>query len=173
MRTGDLLVVALAALSVSACSHHAGTLPTTSPSASVPRSSAPPSSPADPAAELRDAIARYYAALNAAVRDPAGKTDALASLIAPSCECRQVVDVLRSEARQRHYLDYSYTTHNIRVISVGSLGGNATYVVVQSPGHERSSDGTILHSYPGSTEKFSAHFRREGSTWLLDRASRT
>ena len=128
----------------------------------------------DYATELRQAITTYYATLNAAVHDPAIHTDALARLIAPSCECRSIVDLLRREARDGRYLDYSYRVENVRVISVGDLGGNATFVVVQSPGHERASDGRVLHTYRGGKDTFSVHFvRTTAGGWLLDRTSRS
>jgi hypothetical protein len=126
----------------------------------------------DDEASLRAAIVTYYRALTLAAHDPKHRTDSLARLIAPDCECRQVVDLLRNEARQGRYLDYSYAVRDVRVVAVGDLGGDATYVVVQTAGHERSGDGTVLHSYPASTERFSAHFSRRSNGWILTRAAR-
>lgn len=83
-----------------------------------------------------------------------------------------MIQFLRSEAQRGRYLDYSYRAKDVRVLDVGPLGGNATYLVVQTPGHERTNDGRIVGTFAGSTEKFSVHFVRRDSRWLLDRAER-
>jgi hypothetical protein len=171
-----VVVAALAAVLVTgACSEeHAGTLPTPSPS--VPSATGTPSASLSALGydgELRRAITTYYAALNAAVHDPAANVEALGRLIAPSCECRKVLDALREEAHEGRYVDYSYSIRDLRVIAVGDRGGNAAFVVVQSPGHERGHDGTVLHAFRGSTQSYSVHFVRTATgAWLLDRASR-
>lgn len=159
-------------LLLGACSdEHAGTLPPPSPTTGAPTTPTP-SATGDYATGLRAAIDAYYRTLSEAARDPANRTDALAQLIHPSCTCMAVIDFLRKEAAEGHYLDYSYSARDIRVIDVGELGGNATYVVVQTPGHQRARDGRVLATFPGSEQKFSVHFRRLDGRWLLDRADR-
>lgn len=114
----------------------------------------------------------YFDALHAAGLDPAHKTDALAALISPKCGCRRAVDVLREEARQGRYIDYGYTLRDVRVIEVGPLGGNVRYTVTQSAGALRDKSGSVVESYPASTEHYSAHFTRTGTRWFLDRVEK-
>jgi hypothetical protein len=172
VRRGNRALIVLVTSAALACSRgHAGSLPTEPPSTSPP-TSASPTAATDFDRELRDAIATYYAALSAAAHEPKSKTDALARLIAPSCTCAAVIDALRKEVAAGRWLDYSYTATHISVIEVGPLGGNAAYIVVQSPGHERSADGSVVATFNGSSEKFSVHFARTSSGWLLDRANR-
>jgi hypothetical protein len=175
MRTGDVAVgVALCALALAACNGpDAGTLPTTSP---TPVSTSPTptmvSSSADYAAEARLAVRAYFAALNAALRDPAHRTDDLEALIDPSCGCRQILELLGEEARTARYLDYQYTISDLKVQQAGPLGASLTYVAHQSAGSERTSDGRVVESYPARTTPFSAHFVRKNGRWLIDRADR-
>jgi hypothetical protein len=169
--TGDVLrTCCIAALLVTACSDpHAAPLPSTSPSVSVSATTSPTP---DYEAEVRHAVDAYFAALNAALRGPAHKTDALAALIAPSCPCREVLDLLHSEARDGRYLDYRYTVSDVRVQQAGEVGASLTWTAAQSAGHERTNDGRVTDSFPASTLRVSAHFTREGTRWLLDRLDR-
>lgn len=172
MRTGDLRVAAAALLAVVACSDpQAGPLPTESPTTVAPTT--PTASPsADYEAEVRRAIDTYFAALNAALRDPGGRTDALAALIDPSCSCAQVLTLLHDLARDGHYIDYRYIVSDVRVQQAGSLGASVTWTAAQSAGAERARDGRVVESFPARTARYSAHFRRDGARWLLDRLDR-
>ena len=178
MRTGERRVAAaltalaaLAALLAVACSDpEAAPLPSASPtSASVVPTTPSVSPSADYEAQARRAVATYFEALNAALRDPATKTDALAALIDPSCTCRQVLDLLHDLAQDGHYIDYQYTVSDVRVQQAGSLGASLTYVARQSAGHKRDSSGRSLATYPATTVRISAHFRHDNARWLLDR----
>lgn len=121
-------------------------------------------------AEARRAVDAYFAALNAALRDPANKTDALAALIDPSCSCRQVLDVLGDLERAGHYIDYCYTVSEVRVQQVGPLGASMTYVVAKTAGSKRTtSDDRVIATFPASRARFSVHLRREHGSWRLDR----
>ncbi|HEV2891912.1 MAG TPA: hypothetical protein VGX28_16180 [Frankiaceae bacterium] len=175
MRTGVRVLTAVIAAGVAvACSDPtAAPLPSASPSTAAPSSSSPSPSATDFAGEVRAAIETYYRTLNQAAHQPASQTEALAALIDPGCPCFAVVRFLRQEAERGRYLDYSYSARDVRVIDAGSLGANATYVVVQSPGSERTNDGRIVASFPGSTERFSVRFiRTADGRWLLNRAER-
>ena len=172
MRTGvRVLAAALAAASVAACSDPkaAPLPPTVSPTTASATPTPAVSTSDDYEAQARRAVAAYFAALNAALRDPARKTDALAALIDPSCTCRQVLDLLRDLARNGHHIDYAYTVSDVRVQQAGSLGASMTYVARQSAGHKRDRTGQALSSFPATTVRISAHFRRDGGRWLLDR----
>src|ERR1044071_3727216 len=93
MRTGDCFAVVLAALAVSGCSRpHAGTLASATPS---------------PMSPVVSTVRSYYAALERAAHAPGSFTDDLARLIDPACSCRQVIDVLREEARRGRHGDYT------------------------------------------------------------------
>lgn len=167
MRTGEhVLATVLAAVLAASCSDpQAGPLPTSSPSTGTPSPTATP----DYEAEARRAIDAYFAALNAALRDPSNRTDALAALIDPSCPCVQAVEALREEARAGRYIDYSYTVTDIRFQQVGSLGASVTFTAHQTAGSQRTRDGRIVRSFAASTIRYSAHFQRGSSGWLLDR----
>lgn len=174
MRTGvRLLVTALVvSLLVAGCSDpEAAPLPSASPTTVTPSPSATvvASPSGDYEAQARGAVAAYFEALNAALRDPATKTDALAALIDPSCTCFQAVEALRAEARQGNYFDYRYSVSNVRVQQAGALGASLTYTVHQSAGHLRNRDGRVIESFSANTGTYSVHLRRSGSTWLLDR----
>lgn len=173
MARGNVVVAALVLSAVAGCSDPgAGTLPSASPSASVSSPTPSPSASVDLAASLRGALVSYFDALYAAGLDPANKTDALAALIAPSCTCRSVVDVLREEARLDRFIDYRYGLSDIAVIDVGELGGNIRYTVARSAGAERERSGKVVETYPPTTEKYSSHFARVDGKWLLDRVTR-
>jgi hypothetical protein len=122
-----------------------------------------------PNTQVKQAIAAYISALNEALLHPARSTDALSRLIAPDCPCTSVLGLLRSEARQGRYLDYSYSVSGVSVQQVGELGGSATYVADQTAGHERTLDGKIIETFGESRARYSVHFRRHGDAWLLDR----
>lgn len=94
----------------------------------------------------------------------------LAPLIDPACSCRQILTVLDDLARQDRYLDYSYRVSDIRVQQLGAIGASVTYRVRQSAGHERTSDGRVVRSFAGSSARYSAHFKRVGGAWLIDRS---
>lgn len=172
MRTGVRRVAAMLAVVcgvVAGCSDppKAAPLPSATPSTESP--SAIATTPPDYEAEVRAAIATYFAALNAALRDPATKTDALAALIAPSCTCVQVVTVLREQGRGGYHFDYVETVTDVRVQQAGELGASVTYVVEQSAGSKRDRSNRVIATYPRSSDRISAHFRRQSGTWLLDR----
>lgn len=172
MRTGVRVVaVVLSAWLGVACSDpQAAPLPSASPPATPSPSPTPVVSPSvDYEAQARRAVAAYFEALNAALRDPATKTDALAALIDPACTCRQVLDLLRELASDGHYIDYRYTVSDVRVQQAGSLGASLTYVVNKTAGARRSSDGRVVRSYPGTKGSFSVHLRNDSGSWLLDR----
>jgi hypothetical protein len=120
-------------------------------------------------ADVRDAITAYIGALNKALRDPAGSADALSRLIAPNCPCASVLELLNNEARQGRYLDYTYAVSDVAVQQVGALGGSATYLALQSAGHERTLNGKVTDTFPANRARYSVHFRRNGDAWLLDR----
>ena len=122
--------------------------------------------------ELRAALKNYFDTLYAAGMDPAGKTDELAQLITPRCSCRSVLDVLRQEAAAGLHLDYSYRLTEIKVVSVGALGGDVTYVVHRSAGAERDAAGHVRERFAATTYRYSAHFQRDGDHWLLDQVAR-
>lgn len=153
-----------------ACSdERAGTLPPpASPTTAAPTTPSPTAS-VDYEAEARRAVDTYFSALNAALRDPAKRTDELAALIDPSCTCRQVLEALREEGRVGRYLDYRYTVSDVRVQQAGSLGASMTYTAHQTAGHQRDRHGRIVRSFPANTTRYSAHFRRDRDAWRLDR----
>lgn len=161
-------VAALCGLVLACSDPKAGPLPTPSVTTVSP-TSASPTAPPDYEAEVRAAITAYFDALNAALRDPANRTDELAALIAPSCTCTQILDALRAEAREGRYVDYTYSVTDVRVQQAGALGGSVTYTAHQTKGHERTHDGRIVQTFAASTTKYSAHFQRDGTVWRLDR----
>lgn len=164
------LVLAALVLPAGCSDPKAAPLPSPSPTPStVAPTTASPTPSADYEAEARRAVDAYFAALNAALRDPAERTDALAALIDPNCTCMRVVEALRSQARAGRYLDYTYSIRDVRVQQAGSLGASLTFVAQQSAGHERSRDGRVVRAFPASTVRYSAHFRRTSSGWRLDR----
>lgn len=172
MRTGVRVLAAVIGTGVAvACSDpKPAPLPSTSPSTVAPTTPSPtPTASANYEAEARRAIDAYFAALNAALRDPANRTDALAALIDPSCRCTDAVRALRAEAGAGRYLDYRYTLSNVRVLEAGSLGATVSFTAHQSAGHQRSRDGRVLRSFAATAIKYSAHFRRDNDAWRLDR----
>lgn len=171
MRTGEHVLAAVLVVALAGCSDPpAAPLPSTSPS--TPTSTPSPTASTDYAAEARQAIDAYFAALNAALRDPANRTDALAALIDPACPCRQVLALLRDLADDGHYIDYRYTVSDVRIQQAGSLGASMTWTAAQSAGAERTSEGRVVESFPARTSHYSAHFRRGDGAWLLDRLDR-
>lgn len=174
MRSGErvrLAAACVALLSVACSDPKAAPLPSASPTTLSPTPTPTPSvsASADYEAQARRAVAVYFEALNAALRDPAAKTDALAALIDPSCTCFQAVEALREEGRQGRYLDYRYTVSNLRVQQAGSLGASLTYTAHQSAGYQRARDGRAIRAVPANTTRYSAHFRSTDAGWLLDR----
>lgn len=154
-----------------ACSDgKAGTLPTESPTTLASQTPTAPS--VSPRTSLETALRTYFHALYAAGLDPAEKTDELAELIDTTCECYRVVTVLREEAREGRYIDYTYTLSDLKVVAVDSRSGDVNYTVTRSAGAERDRNGRVLEQFPPTTEKYSAHFVRSNSTWLLQRLTR-
>jgi hypothetical protein len=119
---------------------------------------------------VRTAITEYFGALNTALRHPERADALLEPRLTDTCGCRMVLDVLHELASDRHYLDYTYVVTDIKVQQIGELGASATYVVRQSAGHERSSDGAAVTTYPATTTQYSVHLVRRGASWLLDRS---
>lgn len=159
---------------VAACSDEpgAGTLPTASPTTTTTPSPTPISTATtvtDEAA-VRRAVRRYIASLNEALRTPERADELVAPLIASACTCRQVVATLRDLAQDGYYLDYRYTVSDIRVQQVGAVGASATYVARQSAGHKRDHTGKSLQAFNSTTVRYSVHFQRQGTRWLLDRS---
>lgn len=171
MRTGVGAFATVVALVAGAgCSDPtAAPLPSVSPTTPSPSPTPTVSASADYAAEARAAIDAYFAALNAALRDPANRTDALASLIDPSCTCRQVLDLLRDLAKDGHYIDYRYTVSDVRIQQAGSLGASLTWTAAQTAGAERAADGRVIERFSAATVRMAAHFRRASTGWMLDR----
>jgi len=164
-------VAALAAFVAGvACSDpKAAPLPPPTPTTVAPTTASPTPSAVDYEAEVRRAVDAYFAALNAALRDPAHRTDALAALIDPSCSCRQVLDLLHGLAEDGYYIDYRYAVSDVRVQQAGALGASLTYVVSKTAGAKRTSSGRVVTTFEASRGRFSVHLRREGDAWLLDR----
>lgn len=156
-----------------ACSQdRAGTLPPPPPPTSAAPTTASPTASANYEAEARRAVDAYFVALNAALRDPANRTDELTALIDPSCTCRQVLELLSDLERDAHHIDYHYSVSDVRIQQAGPLGASVTWVVAQSTGAERDQRGSVVSSFRGRTDHYSAHLRRSDGRWLLDRLDR-
>ncbi|HWL37667.1 MAG TPA: hypothetical protein VNQ77_15885 [Frankiaceae bacterium] len=170
---GHALLAALVLSATVACSDpKAGTLPSVSPSASTPSATPSPTAKRHPddRQQVRTAIETYFAALNAALRQPSRAEELLGPLVATTCECRKILGVMSELARDNHYLDYRYTVADIEIQQVGDAGASVTYSVAQSAGHERRADDSVVKAYPASKARYSAHLQRGGTAWLLDRS---
>jgi hypothetical protein len=167
----SLALVLTALLAVSCSDPQAGTLPSTSPSPH-PTTASPTPSPTSRQDEVRGAIREYFATLNKALKTPTTGVDALEEKISPTCPCIEIVEVLRRLARDGEYLDYTYSVRDIRIQQVGDLGASVTYVVDQTAGSKRKSDGRVVDSYPATSARYSAHLAHKGANWLLDRVDR-
>lgn len=172
MRSGDVraaAAVAAVVVALSGCSdERAGTLPPPSPTTLAPTTPTPTVS-ADYAAQARIALQAYIDALYAAGLDPANKTDELAVMLSPTCTCRDVLRVLREEARLGRYIDYQYTLRDVLVIDAGPLGANLSYTVHQSAGAERERSGRVVTRFKPAATRYAAHLVRVDGRWLLDR----
>lgn len=166
----------LAALVLSAllgCSDpKAGTLPTPSPSTSLstsPTGSATASTTVS--AQVEIAVRAYYDALQAAVQEPARKTDALAKLIDPVCACRQIVEVLQDEARKGRRADYTLTVTRVAVPDASPSRGTATVTIAQSAGRLYDSSGRVVDKVSATTSTYFIELRNSSGQWRIARVT--
>ena len=166
----------LAALVLSAllgCSDpKAGTLPTASSASSSSPVTPPPSPSATTAsAQVEAAVRAYYAAMEAAVHEPARHTDTLAKLIDPACACHQIVDVLRDEAKKGRHADYTLTVKRIAVPDASPSRGTATVTVAQSSGSLYDSSGRVVDKVAASTSTYFLELRNHSGQWRVARVT--
>lgn len=166
------MLAVLALVATAACSHpRTGTLPTPSPAASA--SSTTQRSPTATSSDFGIALVvrDYYASLQDAVHDPTHGVEALAARIDPRCPCRQIVDVLREEARKGRHASYSLSLRDLTVPNASPTGGTAFVTVVQSAGTLYDASGHAVEAIAGRTDAFVVDVGAHDGRWLITRIS--
>ena len=175
MRTGDLLLVAVTALAVAAgCSdEHAGSLPTSSPtpfaSSASPTASATASAAPGPVA----AAVAYYTTLEGAARSPEQGAGRLARLVAPGCDCHQVVDLLHRLAGEKHHLEFTVRTSTARVARETGTDAAVFLHVEQTAGREVDAAGRTVRPLPATSGDYVLTLVRGNGGWLVRQIGRS
>jgi hypothetical protein len=168
-RTGDVWVaLALTALLAGCSDPQAGPLPSVS---FTPSDSPTGSQSSSALSEVAATVRAYYAALAAAVHDPARNTRALDELLDPSCPCREIVGVLNDEARRGRHADYSLAVTALTVPRETANSGTAYATVVQSPGHLFDSSGRVVENIPAMTRTYFIDVRTRNARWVVLRVT--
>lgn len=114
---------------------------------------------------------QYYETLEAAVQDPSSSHADLEALLDPECPCRQILAVLREEARRRRRVDYTLTISNLTVPNATASGGTAHVTVVQSAGHLYDASGRIVERIAPLTQTYFIDVRPTDGEWRILRVS--
>ena len=171
MKRGNAVPAALVLSAVLACSEPpAGSLPPpASPTPTLSATATPTQSADDSVAQ---AVRWYYAALQAAVQDPARNRADLEPLLDPSCPCREILAVLDREAEQGRYVDYTLSVSDVRVADESPTRATARVTVEQSSGRLYDSSGRVVERISAVTERYFVELRRAGEQWRVSRVSR-
>jgi hypothetical protein len=171
---GNVLLAALCLSAVAACSDpKAGTLPTASP---TPSTTAPTASPASASSSPNDfgigqAVTDYYDALEAAVHDPSANLARLEAMLDPACACREILDVLREEARRGRHADYTLEIATLTVPDKTPERGIARLTVVQSAGNLYDASGRVVERIKPTTDAYFVEVRSNGGRWRVARVT--
>jgi PBP1b-binding outer membrane lipoprotein LpoB len=161
--------LALVALVAAGCTkEHAGTLPSLSPSpTSTATSASPTSSATTPAQQIATAARAYFTALEKAGKT--GDVNALSALLSTTCDCRQQVTAISTDAQAGRHVTTSYQVESVGPHNVGAAAGSATVTYSSPASRLVDSTGRTIQTFAARTHAgVDLTFRRVGGAWLLD-----